>query len=180
MVLSLSAHSERLSLESRETGLRGQRENSFRIKFRTVEKHGLLLWLNKGATTHGDYLALAVGNGLLEFSFNLGKQRHLLIIRSLIRVDDGLWHTADIIRKKTLGTLRVDDGPPVSATSEPGATELNSDGLLWLGGSPGLPTGLPDHYYFGFNGCIASVLVEGEPLYIVMHGSGAVRFCEKS
>ncbi|XP_076369723.1 agrin-like isoform X2 [Tachypleus tridentatus] len=86
--------------------LRGQRENSFRIKFRTVEKHGLLLWLNKGATTHGDYLALAVGNGLLEFSFNLGKQRHLLIIRSLIRVDDGLWHTADIIRKKTLGTLQ--------------------------------------------------------------------------
>ncbi|XP_022257309.1 agrin-like isoform X2 [Limulus polyphemus] len=174
------SRSEGLSLEAMETGVQGQRKNSFQVRFRTTKNHGLLLWLNKGATIYVDYLSLAIMNGFLEFSFNLGKQRHLLVIRSLSKVDDGRWHTANIERRERLGTLRVDDGPLVSATSEPGATELNTDGVLWLGGSPGLPTGLPVQYYSGFNGCIESVLVDGDPLYIIMHGSGAVQFCDKS
>ncbi|XP_076328006.1 agrin-like isoform X3 [Tachypleus tridentatus] len=172
--------SENLSPEASETGVQGQRENSFHITFQTVQKHGLLLWLNKGATIRSDYLSLAVVDGFLEFSFNLGKQILPLILRSYIRVDDGVWHRAHLQRKERLGTLRVDDGPVITAASDPGATELNTDGVLWLGGSPGLPTDLPTHYYHGFNGCIDSVLVDGQPLYIIMHGSGAVKFCGKS
>ncbi|XP_076307902.1 agrin-like [Tachypleus tridentatus] len=174
------SRSEGLSLEAMETGVKGQRKNNFQVRFQTTKNHGLLLWLNKGATIYDDYLSLAVVNGFLEFSFNLGKQRHLLVIRSLSKVDDGVWHTAYIERRERVGTLRVDDGPLVSASSEPGANELNTDGVLWLGGSLGLPTGLPEQYYSGFNGCIESVLVDGDPLYIIMHGSGAVEFCDKS
>lgn len=82
--------------------IEGQRENKFEITFRTEHRNGIILWLNKGATTHGDYLSLAVANGFLELSFNLGKQKDLLIIRSLFPINDGLWHTVLIHRSVTV------------------------------------------------------------------------------
>jgi hypothetical protein len=66
--------------------------------FKTQNQNGIILWLNKGATTHGDYFSLAVSNGYLELSFNLGKQNDLLILKSLTPVDDGLWHTVIVNR----------------------------------------------------------------------------------
>jgi hypothetical protein len=29
--------------------------------------------------------------------------------------------------------MHIDDQSPISGTSEPGATELNTDGVLWIG-----------------------------------------------
>lgn len=29
--------------------------------------------------------------------------------------------------------MHIDNQSPISATSEPGATELNTDGVLWIG-----------------------------------------------
>src|SRR5690348_6700772 len=121
----------------------GQGENQFEISFRTHSPSGLLLWLNKGTTVKSDYLSLAVAEGYLELSFNLGKQKELFIIRSTLKVDDGHWHTALVYRKKRLGVLQLDNQAAVSASSDVGATELNTDGILWVGGQINLPVGLP-------------------------------------
>ncbi|GBO44972.1 Agrin [Araneus ventricosus] len=111
----------------------GQRETNIEVTFRTSHHKGLLLWTNKGATIRGDYLALAISKGYAQLSFNLGKQKEPLLITSLHRVDDSRWHTALIERNMRFGTLTMDDNPPISNTSEPGATELNTDGVYWIG-----------------------------------------------
>ena len=110
--------------------------------FSSVRADGLLLWTNKGATAHGDYLCLALADGFLELSFNLGKQRHLLVMRSLEPLNDGLWHSAVVLRNQRAATLTVDDQLAVSGESEPGATDLNTDGVLWIGESRDLHVSL--------------------------------------
>ncbi|GBO44971.1 hypothetical protein AVEN_87399-1, partial [Araneus ventricosus] len=47
-------------------------------------------------------------------------------------------------------------------------------------GFPSLPAGLPEDYYHGFRGCIESVVLDGDPLHLVMHGTGDVTFCDDS
>jgi len=155
----------------------GQAMNSFEIKFRANESNGIMLWMNKGSTLKGDYFVIAMVNGFVEFSYNLGKQKDFVPIRSQLRVDDGKWHVLIVDRKKRLGTLHVDNETPVTGTSNPGATILNTNGLLWIGGSPGLPTGLPTEYYTGFSGCIESVRIDNEKLHLVMNGDNNVQFC---
>ncbi|KAG8193212.1 hypothetical protein JTE90_005560 [Oedothorax gibbosus] len=165
---------------TKELTSEGQRETNIEVTFRTSHPKGLLLWTNKGATIRGDYLALAISQGYAQLSFNLGKQVEPLLITSLHRVDDSRWHTALIERNMRFGTLTMDDNPPISNTSDPGATELNTDGVYWIGGCPSLPTGLPENYYHGFRGCIESVVLDGDPLHLVMHGTGDVAFCDDS
>ncbi len=36
-------------------------------------------------------------------------------------------------REKRKGTLTIDDGYPITDVSEQGATQLDTDGYLWLG-----------------------------------------------
>ncbi|XP_069999257.1 agrin isoform X5 [Penaeus vannamei] len=159
---------------------RGQTTNQFEIRFRATSGDGLLVWLNKGTTLTGDYLAIAINGGFIELSYNLGKQQTLHIVRSKVRVDDGQWHTLVAHRRKRLGVLRVDNERPVKGVSEKGATTLNTNGKLWIGGSPRIPDGLPRAYYQGFRGCIDAVQVENRDLNLVTHGDAQlVRFCDE-
>ena len=73
-----------------------QRSNEIKVRFKTTEDNGMILFQNKGSSVKADYLALAVVRGRMEFSYNLGKQNeeNLFILRSKVDVTDGQWHTA--------------------------------------------------------------------------------------
>lgn len=70
------------------------------VRFKTTSDNGMILFQHKGNTVRGDYLALAVIRGQVEFSYNLGKQteNNLHILRSTVDVADGQWHTATATR----------------------------------------------------------------------------------
>lgn len=61
---------------------KGKRTNKYELSVRTTEKNGLLLWSNRGRNNQGNYFALAVVDGAVELSFNLGKEQRLLSARS--------------------------------------------------------------------------------------------------
>ncbi|XP_077545401.1 agrin-like isoform X2 [Haemaphysalis longicornis] len=148
---------------SREPGeeeepLGGAPENEVEVRFRSREPRGLILWTGG----RGDHMALALDQGRLLVSFDLGARRQELWSES--RLDDGRWHSARLQRQGRLATLAVDGAKPLSATAAPGATQLNTDGLLWLGGCPKLPPGLPAALYLGFVGCIHEATVDGREL----------------
>ncbi|XP_075738837.1 agrin isoform X4 [Rhipicephalus microplus] len=148
---------------SREPGvdeepLGGAPENEVEIRFRSREPRGLLLWTGG----RGDHMALALDQGRLLVSYDLGARRQELWSES--RIDDGHWHTARLQRQGRLATLVVDGSKPLSSNAAPGATQLNTDGLLWLGGCPKLPPGLPAALYLGFVGCIHEATVDGREL----------------
>ena len=122
------------------------------MNVRTTSRNGLLLWMNQGPTLQGDFLALAVVDGRVELSFNLGKKTKAIRITSDVRpfilsknravfftvsfqmrIDDGRWHRVKVLRKRRIGVLQVDKMRPSRGKSEPGASILNTDGKIWIG-----------------------------------------------
>ncbi|GFY48023.1 hypothetical protein TNIN_260231, partial [Trichonephila inaurata madagascariensis] len=161
-------------------GSKRRKSNRFQVRFRTTDSSGLLFWTNKRSALKSDYLAAAIVDGYPELSFILRKQRHIWSVRSDQRVDDGLWHTVSFLRKKRLGEIRVDKTHIVSNISESGATDLNTDGILWIGGSPTLPQGLPPAYYEGFTGCMESITVDKSPIHQILSGKRDIEYCSHS
>ena len=103
------------------------------IQVRTTVPEGLLVW-SSGRHRKDDFLAVAVAGGRPQLSFRLGKDQAVTTIRAKARVDDGRWHKLRVLRKRRVGVLQVDKERPERGRAERGATVLNTDGKLWIGG----------------------------------------------
>ncbi|XP_078339118.1 agrin-like isoform X9 [Crassostrea virginica] len=165
-----------------------QRVNRYSIKLKTRSRGGLILFQNGLSTLLGDYLALAVVDGKVELSYNLGKQTEedLHIIRSSVGVDDGEWHHIIALRNEREGSLQVDGEVPVVDQSTVGADQLDTNGRLWIGGKTEteLPLGLPKDYYTGFTGCMKDILIDYKSLHLLENRNGqstsVIRYCGQS
>ncbi|XP_076085746.1 agrin-like isoform X7 [Mytilus galloprovincialis] len=159
-----------------------QRSNKYYIKFRTLKSNGLILYQNGKSNVLGDYLAIAIVRGRVEFSYNLGKQseKDLHIIRSSVDIDDGGWHKILAERHEREGTLKVDNEKLITDSSTEGASQLDTNGILLIGGKTRVNIELPEDYNQGFMGCIQQVLVNDRELHLVQHRrtSSAVNFCD--
>lgn len=155
----------------------GRKETHLELSLRTASKSGLILWTHKGTTLKTDYLALAIVDGFLELSYNLGKQKELFVVRSTSRIADGAWHNVVISRHKRQASLQIDSNRPVTGVSEAGANELNTDGVLWVGGAKDVPSGLSSDYYVGFVGCFKDLKVDGQLVSLATYSESTLRFC---
>lgn len=158
----------------------GQKETLIEIGVRTHARSGLIFWTKKGSTLKTDYLAVAVADGFVELSYNLGKQKELFFLRGNTRIDDGRWHTVSIERNKRHAVLQVDTHRPVTGVSETGAYTLNTDGIVWIGGYKSLPQGLPADYEQGFVGCLRDFSLNGDVISLTANAltsSTVLRFC---
>jgi len=159
---------------------KAQRSNLIRVEFRTTHENGILLLQTGGISVNNDYLALTIVAGNVELSYNLGSNGvgKLFTLRSDLNVSDGKWHTAHIERHERAGSLRIDSTLPVTGDSDPKASQLNTDGLLWLGGQSDLPMGFP--HMTGFEGCLREVAIDDRVLHLVddvdKHSS-SIKFC---
>lgn len=164
-------------IHSQNDGENGRRENHLSLSIRTSSKSGLILWTHKGSTLKTDYLALALVDGYLELSYNLGKQKELFVVRSTSRIADSSWHHIIVSRHKRQASIQIDSNRPVTGVSEEGANELNTDGILWIGGGKDIPSGLPSDYYVGFVGCFKDLKVDGQLISLTSYSESTLRFC---
>ncbi|XP_036359766.1 agrin isoform X5 [Octopus sinensis] len=146
-----------------------QQANKFRLRFKSKKRSGLLFIMNQGNTVRQDYFAVALVKGKMQLSYNLGAQteENLHIIRSTLKIKNNEWHVIEVERNQEEGILRVDDAVPIKRSSLSGATKLDTDGELWIGGKKNLPMGLPKDYYVGFEGCMDFVEVDDQRLNLV-------------
>ncbi|KAM5125370.1 LOW QUALITY PROTEIN: agrin-like [Callospermophilus lateralis] len=140
--------------------------NHFELSLRTETTQGLVLWSGK-ATEHADYMALAIVDGHLQLAYDLGSQP--VVLRSTVRVNTNRWLRVRAHREQREGSLQVGNEAPVTGSSPLGATQLDTDGALWLGGLQKLPVGqaLPKAYGTGFVGCLRDVVVGQCPLHLL-------------
>ncbi|XP_071473325.1 agrin isoform X3 [Marmota flaviventris] len=140
--------------------------NHFELSLRTEATQGLVLWSGK-ATERADYMALAIVDGHLQLAYDLGSQP--VVLRSTVRVNTNRWLRVRAHREQREGSLQVGNEAPVTGSSPLGATQLDTDGALWLGGLQKLPVGqaLPKAYGTGFVGCLRDVVVGQRPLHLL-------------
>uniref|UniRef100_I3LGD9 Agrin n=1 Tax=Sus scrofa TaxID=9823 RepID=I3LGD9_PIG len=140
--------------------------NHFELSLRTEATQGLVLWSGK-ATERADYIALAIVDGHLQLTYDLGSQP--VVLRSTVAVNTNRWLRVRAHRDQREGSLQVGNEAPVTGSSPLGATQLDTDGALWLGGLEKLPGGqaLPKAYSTGFVGCLRDVVVGRRPLHLL-------------
>jgi len=140
--------------------------NHFELSLRTEATQGLVLWSGK-ATERADYIALAIVDGRLQLTYDLGSQP--VVLHSTVPVNTNRWLRVRAHREQREGSLQVGNEAPVTGSSPLGATQLDTDGALWLGGLEKLPMGqaLPKAYSTGFVGCLRDVVVGQRPLHLL-------------
>ncbi|XP_070824522.1 agrin isoform X6 [Chaetodon trifascialis] len=140
--------------------------NKFELSIRTEATQGLVLWSGKGVE-RSDYIALAIVDGHVQMTYDLGSKP--IVLRSSVRVDTNRWTRIKASRALRDGSLQVGNEAAVTGSSPLAATQLDTDGALWLGGLEELAVArrLPKAYSTGFVGCIKDVVVDGVELHLV-------------
>ncbi|XP_072174629.1 agrin-like [Diadema setosum] len=136
------------------------RTHTLEVTFKTDQPNGVLLWNGVGTA---DFQAVAVSDGFAEYAYNLGKG--ITRIRSVQRVDDNVWHTVTITRNLVTASMQVDDATPVMGESKSGASQLDTDGILYLGSGRSVP-GSMSSSYINYVGCIGNVLLDEDHLHL--------------
>uniref|UniRef100_T1IKD2 Basement membrane-specific heparan sulfate proteoglycan core protein n=1 Tax=Strigamia maritima TaxID=126957 RepID=T1IKD2_STRMM len=136
------------------------------LQFKTNKPNGLIFWHGQTPDTEGkgkDFVAVAVIDGYLEFSFALGNGP--AVIRSRVRVDDGNEHKVVLRRLATDGSFELDN-----VFTEYGETHgvlqmLDTTGNIFLGGVPDHKLMTGGRYNHTFIGCLSDLQIqENEPL----------------
>ncbi|XP_072222987.1 agrin isoform X2 [Leuresthes tenuis] len=140
--------------------------NKFELSIRTEATQGLVLWSGKGVE-RSDYIALAIVDGRIQMTYDLGSKP--VVLRSSVRVNTNSWIRIKASRALRDGSLQVGNEAAVTGSSPLAATQLDTDGALWLGGLEELAAArrLPKAYSTGFVGCIKDVVVDGVELHLV-------------
>uniref|UniRef100_A0AAR2L4X6 Agrin n=1 Tax=Pygocentrus nattereri TaxID=42514 RepID=A0AAR2L4X6_PYGNA len=140
--------------------------NKFELSIKTEATHGLILWSGKGME-RSDYIALAIVDGRIQMTYDLGSKP--VVLRSSVRVNTNHWIRIKASRALRDGSLQVGNEAAVTGSSPLAATQLDTDGALWLGGLEELSVArrLPKAYSTGFVGCVKDVIVDGVDLHLV-------------
>lgn len=94
-----------VSLPTSEKALQS---NHFELSLRTEATQGLLLWSGK-ATERADYIALAIVDGHLQLTYDLGSQP--VVLRSTVQVNTDRWLRVRAHRSaKSLGRTKNSGG----------------------------------------------------------------------
>uniref|UniRef100_A0A8C3LAK7 Agrin n=1 Tax=Chrysolophus pictus TaxID=9089 RepID=A0A8C3LAK7_CHRPC len=140
--------------------------NHFELSIKTEATQGLILWSGKGLE-RSDYIALAIVDGFVQMMYDLGSKP--VVLRSTVPINTNHWTHIKAYRVQREGSLQVGNEAPITGSSPLGATQLDTDGALWLGGMERLSVAhkLPKAYSTGFIGCIRDVIVDRQELHLV-------------
>ncbi|KAG6440429.1 hypothetical protein O3G_MSEX001336 [Manduca sexta] len=138
---------------------------AFRIEiwFLTNRFSGMLLYTGQSNKAKGDFIAINLVNGYLQFRYNLGSG--IANITSPVPITKGRWHRARVSRSGRHGSLQLDHHPTQRGHSAPPLTHLELTLPLFIGS---LPAYIRPHKMSGvtssFIGAVQQVFVNGNPL----------------
>ncbi|XP_022241619.1 pikachurin-like isoform X2 [Limulus polyphemus] len=134
--------------------------------FKPEGPDGILFYNGYKIDGAGDFMAIGLVDGFVEFRFDLGTGP--AIVRSLEPVGMNEWHTLFVSRTGRNGILEVDSQPRVEGMSQGAFTQLSLPLNLYLGGVPDLDD-VADKADIksSFSGCIQKVIINNKPLKLL-------------
>ncbi|KAJ8258762.1 hypothetical protein COCON_G00177740 [Conger conger] len=134
---------------------------NIKITFRPDTTDGMMVYNGQRKTTGADFISLGLVGGRPEFRFDVGSG--MATIRYPTPLKLGEFHTVEIHRNQTQGSLVVDGEAPVNGSSQGKFQGLDLNEELYVGGYPNYSlisqtTGLKS----GFVGCIRQLIIQGD------------------
>ncbi|KAK9497576.1 hypothetical protein O3M35_004275 [Rhynocoris fuscipes] len=106
------------------------------LVFKPEDQSGIIIYNGHRADGMGDFIALYISDGHLEFTFDLGTGP--ATIRSSEPLSMGEWHEVRISRTGRLAVLEVDNGPSSQILSPGAFTQLYLPLSMYVGGVPNM------------------------------------------
>jgi len=132
------------------------------MKVTTRQAEGLLFWHGQtpDVPLRGqDYLAIAIRDGHVVFSYELGSGS--ANISSAERIDDGRPHLITAARTGKYGSLTLDGFSYAEGESAGSLSALNTNGNIYIGGLPEQDSMTAGRYPYAFTGCVEEVYING-------------------
>ncbi|XP_061162516.1 agrin-like [Saccostrea echinata] len=106
----------------------------FEIRLKILNDDGIITFASQYPNGTGDFIAVTVVNGYLEFRYDLGSG--LALIRSRDQLKRNVYHKVLVNRVGRSGQLQVDNSPVLQGQSEGALTSLDLGDFLYLGNIP--------------------------------------------
>ncbi|XP_035236655.1 basement membrane-specific heparan sulfate proteoglycan core protein-like isoform X3 [Anguilla anguilla] len=134
---------------------------TMKINFRPDSADGMIIYNGQKRTAGADFVSLGLVGGRPEFRFDVGSG--MATIRYPTPIKLGEFHTVELHRNLTMGSIVVDGDAPINGSSQGKFQGLDLNEELFVGGYPNYTviaktTGLKT----GFVGCIRQLIIQGE------------------
>ncbi|CAG9863069.1 unnamed protein product [Phyllotreta striolata] len=126
------------------------------LEISTNQSNGLVFWHGQTPEKNGrglDYISLAIEDGYLVYSFDLG-EGPAVIRNDNLMVNDGERHSVILKRNGKLGSMDIDNAWTVEGEATGPSYTLDTDGNIYLGGAPNVSRITGGLHTQGFIGCI--------------------------
>ncbi|XP_015607232.1 pikachurin [Cephus cinctus] len=143
------------------------------VTLKPTAPDGVVLYNGHHSDATGDFIALYLSAGHVQFTFDLGTGPATLRSETPVRL--GEWLEVRVSRTGRLASLEVEDDPPQEILAPGAFTQLSLPLNLYLGGAP-----TPDMYSpkmkttASFIGCIQTVILNGREVGILAEALGGV------
>ncbi|XP_050295115.1 pikachurin [Anthonomus grandis grandis] len=141
------------------------------INFKPTTPNGLIIYNGHRIDGTGDFMALTLNDGFVEFMYDLGTG--YAIVQSTNKIELSEWHMIRVSRTGRLAILTVDNQFPVEALAPGAFTQLFLPQNMYLGGVPNFESVSPKvTVRSAFVGCIQKVQINGRPFAILAEALG--------
>ena len=146
---------------------------SLTLEIRPSSLDGLVLFNQQ--TNGGDFIAVLLRDGTVEFWYDLGSGAATISSTDPVELD--VWHRIEVYRSGASGQLIVDEALPVPGSSQGSYTGLQLGAPLYIGGVSDSASGnLPPQIrgIAGYQGCVRSVSVNSADLDLISGANSGV------
>ncbi|XP_062871277.1 basement membrane-specific heparan sulfate proteoglycan core protein isoform X2 [Trichomycterus rosablanca] len=122
---------------------------------------GMILYNGQRRTMGADFISLGLVGGRPEFRFDVGSGMATIRFPNAIKI--GEFHTVQLYRNGTKGSITVDTEAPINGTSQGKFQGLDLNEELFVGGYPNYSMiSKTAELSTGFVGCISQLIIQGE------------------
>ncbi|XP_076665939.1 pikachurin [Andrena cerasifolii] len=143
------------------------------VTLKPTASDGVILYNGHHSDATGDFIALYISSGHIQFTFDLGTGPATLRSENPVRL--GEWVEVRVSRTGRLASLEVEDDPPQEVLAPGAFTQLSLPLNLYLGGAPSTDMYSPKmKTTASFVGCIQTVILNRREIGILAEALGGV------
>ncbi|XP_029046071.2 pikachurin-like isoform X2 [Osmia bicornis bicornis] len=143
------------------------------VTLKPTASDGVILYNGHHSDATGDFIALYLSSGHVQFTFDLGTGPATLRSENPVRL--GEWVEVRVSRTGRLASLEVEDDPPQEILAPGAFTQLSLPLNLYLGGAPSTDMYSPKmKTTASFVGCIQTVILNRREIGILAEALGGV------
>ncbi|XP_053985558.1 pikachurin-like [Hylaeus volcanicus] len=143
------------------------------VTLKPTAMDGVILYNGHHSDATGDFIALYLSSGHVQFTFDLGTGPATLRSEKPVRIGD--WVEVRVSRTGRLASLEVEDDPPQEILAPGAFTQLSLPLNLYLGGAPSTDMYSPKmKTTASFVGCVQTVILNRREIGILAEALGGV------